>query len=145
MSSSFQAFPPPLPAVVYPASVTGTQPSSYSNGSYGAVFIALAVIIVVSAIACFLGRLCSKRHQRSNQPEGKHSHGHGPSHDRNHSGNSNQYQNGRSKEKGIPEFGLHTNQGDIEFGFDEKISTVKPTVNGEARRYMATENGENSR
>ncbi|WCJ38447.1 hypothetical protein M5689_019508 [Euphorbia peplus] len=52
------------PVVVYPNTVSG-QPApvthSHSNGSFGTVFIVLAVIIVISGIACCLGRFCSKR------------------------------------------------------------------------------------
>ncbi|KAB2624733.1 hypothetical protein D8674_016393 [Pyrus ussuriensis x Pyrus communis] len=54
--------PPVGPVLVYPNNVN-KQPSSshHSNGSFGTVFIVLAVIIVISAIACFLGRLCNRR------------------------------------------------------------------------------------
>ncbi|KAF8390422.1 hypothetical protein HHK36_024948 [Tetracentron sinense] len=49
------------PMVVYPNTVP-TKPTSHSNGSFGTVFIVLAAIIVISAIACFLGRLCNRRY-----------------------------------------------------------------------------------
>ncbi|KAF9626704.1 hypothetical protein IFM89_038878 [Coptis chinensis] len=51
------SLPPP---VIYPNTVT-TQPSSHSKGSFGPVFIILAVIIVLSAFACCLGQLCARR------------------------------------------------------------------------------------
>ncbi|XP_039054826.1 uncharacterized protein LOC120197323 [Hibiscus syriacus] len=35
----------------------------HSDGSFGTVFIVLAVIIVISSIACFLGRLCNRMSQ----------------------------------------------------------------------------------
>lgn len=93
------------PVVVYPSTVTGqAPPSHHSNGSFGSVFIVLAVIIVVSAIACFLGRLCNRRYS-SQKPKQNH--------------------RVRHKESG---------GGDIEFGFDNKKGpTPKPGKNGGGR------------
>nr|DAD34568.1 TPA_asm: hypothetical protein HUJ06_005208 [Nelumbo nucifera] len=54
------------PAVVYPTTVS-PHPPSHSRGSFGTVFIVLAVIIVISTIACFLGRLCNS-HFSSKKP-----------------------------------------------------------------------------
>ncbi|GAB4839794.1 hypothetical protein Ancab_020504 [Ancistrocladus abbreviatus] len=143
MSASFQALPPPGPpppsGVVYPTTVTNTQPSSHSNGSFGAVFIVLAVIIVVSAIACCLGRLCTKRSQHSNQPKGKYSHSHNHNHKSN--GHNGHHQNGRVKDREL-EFGFRSKEGDIELGFDKRIPMGKPVMNGEARGYKPRENGE---
>ncbi|KAJ7943648.1 putative Transmembrane protein [Quillaja saponaria] len=86
------------PAVqVYPNPVTRQEPSHHSDGSFGAVFIVLAVIVVISAIACFLGRLCNKR---------SHSHTQKPSKQKN--------QTSRPKE------------GDVEFGLDKRFPTGKP-------------------
>ncbi|MBA0743873.1 hypothetical protein Gogos_006526 [Gossypium gossypioides] len=53
---------PQQPVVVLPNTVPGQAPPSHnhSDGSFGTVFIVLAVIIVISAIACFLGRLCNR-------------------------------------------------------------------------------------
>ncbi|KAF8378282.1 hypothetical protein HHK36_029621 [Tetracentron sinense] len=51
------------PVVDYPNTVT-TQPSTHPNGSFGTVFIVLAVIVVLAAIACFLGRFCNRRFSR---------------------------------------------------------------------------------
>ncbi|GLT86451.1 hypothetical protein SLE2022_045910 [Rubroshorea leprosula] len=67
------------PVVVYPNPVMGRQapPSPHSNGSFGHVFIVLAVIIAISAISCFLGRLCNRRF--SKQKPHKQSH-HGQNH-----------------------------------------------------------------
>ncbi|CAM8916109.1 hypothetical protein QQ045_033600 [Rhodiola kirilowii] len=42
-------------------SQTQPPPSHHSNGSFGTVFIVLAVITVISGLACFIGRLCNKR------------------------------------------------------------------------------------
>lgn len=59
---------PQQPVQVYP---TNQPPSPHhSNGSFGAVFIVLAIILVISVIACFLGRLCNKRY--SNQSNNNH-------------------------------------------------------------------------
>ncbi|KAE8722641.1 hypothetical protein F3Y22_tig00013808pilonHSYRG00065 [Hibiscus syriacus] len=56
------------PVVVYPSSVTfQTAPASHSDpsgGSFVAVFIVVAIIIVTSAISCFLGRFCSRQMSR---------------------------------------------------------------------------------
>ncbi|KAE8661515.1 hypothetical protein F3Y22_tig00113725pilonHSYRG00741 [Hibiscus syriacus] len=54
---------PQQPVVVYPNNVPAGQapPShSHSDGSFGPVFIVLAMIIVISAIACFIGRMCNR-------------------------------------------------------------------------------------
>ncbi|XP_038892720.1 uncharacterized protein LOC120081701 [Benincasa hispida] len=91
------------PAFVYPntAATVGSQPppSHHSNGSFGAVFIVLAVIVVISALACFLGRLCNRRVENGQRPKPE----------KTHSG-----ARPRGKE---PK--LHPDkEGDIEFGFD---------------------------
>ncbi|GFP88037.1 hypothetical protein PHJA_000947400 [Phtheirospermum japonicum] len=97
---------------VYQNPVMTRQPnSSHSNGSFGPVFIVLAVIIVVSAVACVLGRLCSKRHHRakegSHKPPkaSKQSQGLGP-------------KEWESRQK--PSYNMR--DGDIEFGFEKKSS-----------------------
>ncbi|XVF02465.1 hypothetical protein REPUB_Repub04eG0177700 [Reevesia pubescens] len=87
------------PVVVYPNTVSGQAPPSHhshSDGSFGTVFIVLAVIIVISAIACFLGRLCNRRLSQTKPSK------------------QNQNHNFRPKER------------DIEFGFDGKIAAAKP-------------------
>ncbi|EHA8591531.1 putative lipoprotein [Cocos nucifera] len=53
----------PQPMVAYPHSIS-TQPSSYSKGSFGPVFIVLAIIAVLATIACVVGRLCARRLSR---------------------------------------------------------------------------------
>ncbi|KAK8561117.1 hypothetical protein V6N13_149703 [Hibiscus sabdariffa] len=94
------------PLVMNPNGVSSGQgallpsQSSHSDGSFGTVFAVLAVIIVVSSIACFLGRLCS-RHMNQTKPT-KQNRKHDPRH------------------KGI----------DVELGFNGPIRTPKPTGHG---------------
>ncbi|OMO80202.1 hypothetical protein COLO4_24179 [Corchorus olitorius] len=94
------------PVVVYPNTVSGqgqVPPShSHSNGSFGTVFIVLAVIIVISAIACFLGRLCNRRMSRTKPSK------------------EDKYHKSRPKNK----------ERDIEFGFDGKAPGGKPGGGG---------------
>ncbi|KAM7269659.1 hypothetical protein ACFE04_025156 [Oxalis oulophora] len=82
-----------------PPTVTVT----HSNGSFGAVFIVLAVIIVISGIACCLGRFCSKKKS---------------------------YRNDKVKVKPFKEKHKKGHQAerdiDLEFGFDKKIAAGKP-------------------
>lgn len=49
------------PMVVYPHSIK-TGMSSQSRGSFGPVFVALAVVTILAAIACFFGRIISRRY-----------------------------------------------------------------------------------
>ncbi|KAL7587826.1 hypothetical protein Lser_V15G41175 [Lactuca serriola] len=101
--------------LVYPVSEASPPVHRQSDGgSFGAVFIVLAVIVVVSAVACFLGRLCNKRHNKSKPPK----HGHaarGP----------------KEKEMKPNRNAFQTKDGDIEFGFDKRFSSAKVAANGE--------------
>ncbi|EYU31254.1 hypothetical protein MIMGU_mgv1a0164901mg, partial [Erythranthe guttata] len=64
MSQPVEEFPNPNPSQV----TTEQQPdSSLSDGSFGPVFAVLAVIVVISAVACVLGRLCSRRRNRAKE------------------------------------------------------------------------------
>ncbi|MBA0805497.1 hypothetical protein Gohar_005010, partial [Gossypium harknessii] len=69
---------PQQPVVVLPNTVPGQAPPSHnhSDGSFGTVFIVLAVIIVISAIACFLGRLCNRGKNQTKPSD--HNHNFGP-------------------------------------------------------------------
>ncbi|CAN0923992.1 hypothetical protein LINGRAHAP2_LOCUS33891 [Linum grandiflorum] len=62
------------PVLVYPntASRDPHQSDSHSSGSFGTVFIVLAVIIVVSGIACCLGRLCNKQQLKKDRKDNHH-------------------------------------------------------------------------
>ncbi|KAG5001693.1 hypothetical protein AAZX31_08G276800 [Glycine max] len=98
---SLQAQPqqqPQQPVQVYP---TNQPPSSshHSNGSFGAVFIVLAIILVISVVACFLGRLCNKRYNNSHSNRQKPSKQH----------NRPQIHNLHPRDH-------HHHEGDIEFG-----------------------------
>ncbi|KAI3817543.1 hypothetical protein L1987_11338 [Smallanthus sonchifolius] len=103
-----QADQPPL---VYPVSETNPPSHRPSDGSFGEVFIVLAVIVVVSAVACFLGRLCNKRYNKS-KPSKRGRHTKGKDTKPNHNV-------------------FHTKDGDIEFGFDKRFSSAKVAANGE--------------
>lgn len=99
------------PVVVYPNTVPGqataTPSHSHSDGSFGTVFIVLAIIIVISAIACFLGRLCNKRMSRSSSQSSK-----------------------PSKKKQTQTHDFCPKAEDIEFGFDGRAPAAKPTDPG---------------
>ncbi|MED6143678.1 hypothetical protein PIB30_007976 [Stylosanthes scabra] len=74
--SSVQTQQPQQPAQIYPTNnIVANQQPHESNGSFGTVFIVLAVILVISVLACVLGRLCNKRFSNRH-----HSHSHDPRH-----------------------------------------------------------------
>ncbi|CAO2828827.1 unnamed protein product [Amaranthus hypochondriacus] len=114
MSSSFQTLPNSgLPqqsgqsGMIYPTTTTTTTSASddpsanvsdHSSGSFGMVFVVLAIILVISAVACILGRFCGKKSDKShksnnpkahkNKNHGKNDHNH--NYNRNHNHNHNQ-------------------------------------------------------
>ncbi|XVF44002.1 hypothetical protein PTKIN_Ptkin02bG0085000 [Pterospermum kingtungense] len=94
------------PVVVYPNSVSGhALPShSHSDGSFRRFFIVLSVIIVLSAIACFLGRLCSRRMISQTKP---------------------------AKQRQKQNHNLRPKERDMELGFDGRIPTAKPDGHGD--------------
>ncbi|KAJ9169557.1 hypothetical protein P3X46_017737 [Hevea brasiliensis] len=122
--------PQQQPVVVYPNTVTGQPPPafhSHSNGSFGTVFIVLAMISVISAIACCLGRLCNKRTQGNT-----------------HSKPSKQSQpnpNVRPKERGKERERGREREGDLEFGFEKGFPKGRPGGNGDGRGHKPSENG----
>ncbi|WRX13619.1 hypothetical protein QQP08_006865 [Theobroma cacao] len=103
MSTQTQQPETQQPVVVYPNTVSGQAPPSHShsNGSFGTVFIVLAVIVVISAIACFLGRLCNRRMSQTKPSK------------------RNQNHTIRPKER------------DIEFGLDGRNLAAKPPGHGD--------------
>ncbi|XP_030449571.1 uncharacterized protein LOC115671983 [Syzygium oleosum] len=94
------------PLMMYPYNVPGQPPPMsrlHSDGSFGAVFIVLAVIVLVSAVACCLGRFCGRR--RHEKPKGA------------------------SKKHATATTGRPPKESDIEFGFDhKKIKTANRPV-----------------
>ncbi|CAN6483734.1 unnamed protein product [Victoria cruziana] len=56
------------PTVGYPRPIV-TNGTPHSKGSFGPVFAVLAVITVLAAIACCVGRLCARRYSR---PKARH-------------------------------------------------------------------------
>ncbi|KAL1550835.1 hypothetical protein AAHA92_18750 [Salvia divinorum] len=102
MSQPIDAYPNP--------EMTDQASPSRSNGSFGPVFAVLAVIVVISAVACVLGRLCSKRSHHTKKKK-KAEHGHPPKASK---GLPKEWE---SKQK--PNF-------DIEIGFDKRM----PPKNG---------------
>ncbi|KAL8218920.1 hypothetical protein R6Q57_022293 [Mikania cordata] len=97
--------------LMYPATETNPPSHRQSDGSFGAVFIVLGVIVVVSVIACFLGCLFKKRYNKSK-----------PS-------NHGRHTKGRYMEPKRNAF--QTKDGDTEFGFDKRFSSAKVAANGE--------------
>ncbi|KAG2702021.1 hypothetical protein I3760_06G070800 [Carya illinoinensis] len=99
------------PVMVYPNTEAGQPSSRHSDGSFGIVFIVLAVVIAVSAIACFLGRLCNRRYQTDQKPK-------------------------RNQQHSRPKEAV-----DIEYGFDKRIPASKTAGNGGTRGQKPTQNG----
>ncbi|KAJ9176384.1 hypothetical protein P3X46_011702 [Hevea brasiliensis] len=121
--------PQQQPVVVYPNTVSGQPPPashSHSNGSFGTVFIVLAVIIVISAIACCLGRLCNKRQDSKHSKPSKQ---------------SQQNTNFRPKERGRERERERERVGDLEFGFDRGFPIDRTGGNGDGRGHKPSENG----
>ncbi|KAK2977752.1 hypothetical protein RJ640_016141 [Escallonia rubra] len=112
------------PVEVYPNTVTRQQPSHNSNGSFGTVFIVLAVIIVISAIACFLGRLCNRRFNQSKANKQKQA--------------VHPKEREAKQKHGFPP----GDGGDIEFGFDKRMPSAKVAWNGEIKGPKVAWNGD---
>ncbi|KAK1420002.1 hypothetical protein QVD17_29497 [Tagetes erecta] len=97
--------------LVYPVSETNPASHPQKDGSFGSVFIVLAVIVVISAVACFLGRLCNKRHNKAKP--------------------SKQSRPAKGKDMKPSRNAFQTKDGDIEFGFDKRFTSAKVAANGE--------------
>ncbi|OIT39295.1 PREDICTED: uncharacterized protein LOC109238273 [Nicotiana attenuata] len=91
-----QGFPNDMP--IQPKNTPITQSSSHSNGSFGTVFIILTVVLVISVLACLIGRICNKKRHGNHSPKQREVK---QSHD------------------------IHPREGDIEFGIDKRIPTSK--------------------
>ncbi|CAA6665558.1 unnamed protein product [Spirodela intermedia] len=52
----------PPPAAAYPGLLPGHPP--HARGSFGPVFIVLAVITLLALVACFLSRACARRYSQ---------------------------------------------------------------------------------
>ncbi|XP_060213976.1 uncharacterized protein LOC132641104 [Lycium barbarum] len=112
---------PQQPAQVYPNNpnnfpnqpnnipMTQSSSSHNSNGSFVSVFVVLAIVLVISLIACVVGRLCSKK---SHGPKVQKSQGHPQ---KQKEGKKNKHNEFHNKREG----------GDIEFGFDKRIASSK--------------------
>ncbi|KAK9063451.1 hypothetical protein SSX86_017321 [Deinandra increscens subsp. villosa] len=95
----------------YPVSETSPPSHRQQDGSFGTVFIVLAVIVVVSAIACVLGRVCNKRYNKFKPSKhGRHT---------------------KRKDMKPGRNAFQTKDGDMEFGFDKRFSSAKVAANGE--------------
>ncbi|TXG56290.1 hypothetical protein EZV62_017603 [Acer yangbiense] len=136
MSMSTQPQQPALtyPTVTIPPPSSSSSSSHHSNGSFGTVFIVLAVIVVISGISCCLGRLCNRRFHK--QRSSKQSHRGSRSRERDMEFDPNKQShmnhNVRPRER----------ERDIEFGFDKNIAASKPVVNGQPRGFKMSEKGD---
>ncbi|KAL6187496.1 hypothetical protein ACLB2K_038894 [Fragaria x ananassa] len=108
------------PVLVYPNNVNKPPPSHHSNGSFGSVFIVLAVIVVISGIACFLGRLCNRDRSHKSKPNKQ------SKHKGNHKTHPKEGHHGDHAEPGNQHFRAKDGS-DIEFGFDKRIPSGKPS------------------
>ncbi|KAJ4960955.1 hypothetical protein NE237_020865 [Protea cynaroides] len=105
--------PPPLPPLfVYPNTVL-TSPSSHSKGSYTTVYIVLAVIVFLSAIACFLGQLCNQRYYRPKPRREQQDHTFHP-----------------KPRRELQDYNFNPKEGDLEFGFKKGIPKPNPAASG---------------
>ncbi|KAL7149115.1 hypothetical protein ABFS83_05G017700 [Erythranthe nasuta] len=106
------------PIEVYPNPVT-KQPtnSPHTSGSFGPVFIVLAVIFVISAVACVLGRLCSRRRHRAKEAAHHHHH-HQKAAKQSHGGGGLGPKEWESRQN--PNLNMR-DHGDVELGFDKKF------------------------
>jgi hypothetical protein len=99
---------PQQPVQVYPKTVTNQPSPHHSNGNFGTVFIVLAIILVISVVACFLGRLCNRRHNKHNNNNQSRQH------------NSLQRRPAKpNRQQQIHDF--ETREDDIELGVDKRM------------------------
>ncbi|MCL7041264.1 hypothetical protein MKW94_012955 [Papaver nudicaule] len=144
------SFPPPGPPIIYPNTVTGQPASHRSRGSFGPVFAVLAVVVVLSAVACIIGQICARRFSHSKHQQNKDSQHH-PKHKQNkdshyhiHTKHQQNKDSHRHPKHPMMEPGLHDEEeGDIEFGFKPRMQKEKPAGYRETRAPKFAEYGEN--
>lgn len=146
-----QPYVPQQPFTGTPNTIMGQpQPRSHSHsdGSFGMVFIVLAAVAVISAIACCLGRFCNRKaeaytgpkqskqsrstnHRERDHPRKEHDLEFGFD---NRMGHENLEQ---AKQNGHPSQRPHDKENDTEFSFHRKMraprSGYKPSVEGAYR------------
>ena len=103
------------PVVLYPNTASRQAPSSHSNGSFGTVFIVLAVIVVISGIACCLGRICNKR---QNKPKV-----------------NNEKPSSLRLSQHTPSFGPRERGRDLEIGFDMGFTAARHANGSDPRGH----------
>lgn len=147
----FEVYPAVYPAPNTPLS---SEAAHHSNGSFGTVFVVLAVIVLISAIACCLGRLCSKRRDHA---KGKQSQAKEKDAKKNNNGSHGDLEFGFDKRLSSSKVAAHEDfrgpgpkafpkggargAGDIEFGFDKRFPSTKGAKNEEFRGPKAVHNG----
>ncbi|KAK4784694.1 hypothetical protein SAY86_019062 [Trapa natans] len=143
-----QPYVPQPPALIGDPNTVMGQPQaqshshSHSTGSFTMVFVVLASIAVISAIACCLGRFCNRRadaYAGPKQPKRANStardRGHPPKEDDVESGLDNATGPKQPKTKGDDTSqGHHEGENDIKFSFERRVraprSGFKPFMEG---------------
>ncbi|MCL7044340.1 hypothetical protein MKW94_030122 [Papaver nudicaule] len=124
------------PPIIYPNTVTGQPASHHSRGSFGPVFVVLAVVVVLSAVACIIGQICARRFSHSKHQQNKNSHNH-PKYKQNKDSHRH------PKHPMMEPAGLHdAEESDIEFGFKPRMQKEKPAGYRETRAPKFAEYGE---
>ncbi|KAK3223358.1 hypothetical protein Dsin_010383 [Dipteronia sinensis] len=142
MSMSTQPQQPTLtyPTVTIPppSSSSSSSSSHHSNGSFGTVFIVLAVIVVISGISCCLGRLCNRRFNKQRHSKKSHNGSRSRERDMEFDPNKQSHMNHNIRPR------ERERERDIEFGFDKNIAASKPVVNGQGqpRGFKMSERGD---
>ncbi|KAF6157402.1 hypothetical protein GIB67_004340 [Kingdonia uniflora] len=105
---------------------------SHSKGSFGPVFIVLAVIVVISAIACFLGRFCARKFSH---PKERGNDGLRPKESDIEFGSKERFPTAKfapsGENKPATYHGFHPRDSEIEFASKERFPVPKFAHNGE--------------
>lgn len=139
-----------FPPIIYPNTATAQPASHHSRGSFGPVFAVLAVVVVLSAIACIVGQICARRFSHSKHQQNKDSHHHlkhKQNKDSHHHPKHQQNKDSHHQLKhSMMEPNLHDDEeGDIEFGFKPKMQKEKPAGYRETRSPKFAEYGKTKR